>query len=106
MGLTQEIANFVARTRYRDISEDVVQLARGFILDGLGVALAGSTDECSRIVQAQIRQMGGKAESSILGTALSAPAAEGGSRQRRGRPRDGLRRHSAFDFQRSGLWSC
>ncbi len=74
MGLTQEVAHFVARTRYRDIPKEVVQLARGFILDGLGVALAGSTDECSRIVQAQIRQMNGKGESSIVGTALSAPA--------------------------------
>ncbi len=74
MGLTQEIANFVARTRFRDISGDVVGLARGFLLDGLGVALAGSTDECSRIVQAQTRQMGGKAEASILGTSLFAPA--------------------------------
>ena len=76
MGLTQEVAHFVARTRYRDIPKEVVQLARGFILDGLGVALAGSTDECSRIVQAQIRQMNGKGESSIVGTALSAPAAK------------------------------
>src|SRR5882724_8118821 len=74
MGLTQEVASFVARTRYRDIPEDVIGLARGFILDGLGVALAGSTDECSRIVQAQIRQMGGKAEASILGTSLFASA--------------------------------
>ena len=62
MGLTQEVAKFVAQTRRRDIPEDVAQLARGFILDGLGVALAGSTDECSRIVQAQVRQMGGKGE--------------------------------------------
>ena len=74
MGLTQEVAHFVARTRYRDIPKEVVRLARGFILDGLGVALAGSTDECSRIVQAQVRQMNGKGESSIVGTALSAPA--------------------------------
>jgi hypothetical protein len=59
MGLTQEVAHFVARTRYRDIPKEVVQLARGFILDGLGVALAGSTDECARIVQGQIRQMNG-----------------------------------------------
>ena len=79
MGLTQEVAHFVARTRYRDIPKEVVQLARGFILDGFGVALAGSTDECSRIVQAQIRQMNGKGESSIVGTALSAPA--GGHRR-------------------------
>src|SRR5258705_2771340 len=78
VGLTQEIANFVARTRFRDISEDVVRLARSFILDGLGVALAGSTDECSRIVQAQIRQMGGKAGASILGTSLFAPAPKAG----------------------------
>jgi 2-methylcitrate dehydratase PrpD len=76
MGLTQEVAHFVARTRYRDIPSDLVKLARGFILDGLGVALAGSTDECSRIVQAHIRQMNGKGESSIVGTNLTAPAAK------------------------------
>jgi len=73
MGLTQVVANYVFKTRYRDIPEDVVQLARGFILDGLGVALAGSTDECSRIVQAHIRQMAGNGEATVLGTKLSAP---------------------------------
>jgi 2-methylcitrate dehydratase PrpD len=76
MGLTQEVASYVARARYRDIPKDVVQLARGFILDGLGVALAGSTDECSRIVQAHIRCVGGRAEAAILGTSLSAPMAK------------------------------
>jgi 2-methylcitrate dehydratase PrpD len=75
MGLTQEVARFVAKTKYRDLSEDVIAAARGFILDGIGVALAGSTDECSRIVQAQIRQMGGKEEATVLGTALSVPMA-------------------------------
>jgi len=74
MGPTQEVANFVARTRYRDIPKDVVQLARGFILDGVGVALAGSTDECSRIMQHQIRQAGGRSDCSILGTSHMAPA--------------------------------
>ena len=76
MGLTQEVASYVARTRYRDLPKDVVQLARGFILDGLGVALAGSTDECSRIIQGQIRRAGGREESSILGTALAVPVAK------------------------------
>jgi 2-methylcitrate dehydratase PrpD len=76
MGPTQEVANFIRSTKYRDIPRDVVQLARGFVLDGLGVALAGSTDECSRIVQAQIRQTKGRGESSVLGAALSAPAAK------------------------------
>jgi 2-methylcitrate dehydratase PrpD len=76
MGITQDIARFVAKTRYPDLPQEVVQLARGFILDGLGVALAGSTDECSRIVQEQIRQMNGRKEAVILGTPLSAPAAK------------------------------
>lgn len=49
MGLTQAVAKFVARTRYREVSLDVVRLDRGFVLNGLGVALAGSTDACSRI---------------------------------------------------------
>jgi 2-methylcitrate dehydratase PrpD len=73
VGLTQEVASYVARARYRDIPKDVIQLARGFILDGLGVALAGSTDECSRIVQAHIRRAGGRGEAAILGTTLTAP---------------------------------
>jgi 2-methylcitrate dehydratase PrpD len=76
MGLTADVAKYVVGTRYRDLPPEVVALARGFILDGLGVALAGSTDECSRIVQAQIRQMGGKHESVVLGTRLSAPTAK------------------------------
>jgi 2-methylcitrate dehydratase PrpD len=74
MGLTQEVAAYVAKTRYRDIPSDVVRLAQGFVLDGVGVALAGSTDECSRIVQAHIRQMGAKEESTVLGTSYRAPA--------------------------------
>ena len=74
MGLTQEVAAYVAKTRYRDIPSEVVRLAQGFVLDGLGVALAGSTDECSRIIQAHIRQMGGKDDCTIMGTSLRAPA--------------------------------
>jgi 2-methylcitrate dehydratase PrpD len=73
MGLTQEVASYVAKTRFRDLPSEVVGLARGFILDGLGVALAGSTDECARIVQAHIRQMAGREEATVLGTSLSAP---------------------------------
>jgi 2-methylcitrate dehydratase PrpD len=76
MGLTQEVAKFVAKTRYGDLPLEVVGAARGFILDGIGVALAGSTEECSRIVQAQVRRMGGRGEAAVLGTGLSAPMAK------------------------------
>ena len=75
MGLTQEVANYVARTRYRDIPPEVVHLAKGFVLDGLGVALAGSTDECARIVQAHIRQSG-EERSDGAGHPFSRPGTE------------------------------
>ena len=74
MGLTQEVANYVSKVSYKDIPSEVIRLACGFILDGLGVALAGSTDDCSRIVQAHVREIGGKQECAVLGTVLSAPA--------------------------------
>jgi len=74
MGLTQEVADYVATIRYRDIPPDVIRLAQNFILDGLGVALAGSTDECSRIVQAHIQNIDGREECAVLGTALRVPA--------------------------------
>jgi 2-methylcitrate dehydratase PrpD len=74
MGLTQEVANFVSKTRHRDIPPEVLRLAHGLIVDGLGVALAGSTEECARIVQSHLRDMGGKKESTVLGTGLAVPA--------------------------------
>jgi 2-methylcitrate dehydratase PrpD len=76
VGLTREVANYVSKVSYKDIPPEVTRLARGFILDGLGVALAGSIDECSRIVQNHIKQMGGREDCAVLGTALSAPAAK------------------------------
>src|ERR1051325_629039 len=74
MGITQEVAEFVCRTRFRDVPRDVIRLAQGFVLDGLGVALAGSTDECARIIQNHLRALGGRGECGVVGTSLRAPA--------------------------------
>ena len=76
MGLTQQVADYVFNVSYRKIPKEVVGLARGFILDGLGVALAGSTDNCSRILRAHLREMGGKADCAVLGTGLFLPPAK------------------------------
>ena len=76
MGLTQEVAHYVSKVSYKAVPSEVIRLARGFILDGLGVALAGSTDECSRIVQAYVRALGGREECTVVGTAWSAPVAK------------------------------
>ena len=74
MGLTQEVASYVAKTRYRDIPSEVIRAARGFVLDGLGVALAGATEKSARIVLNHVRQLEGKAESTVVGTGLKVPA--------------------------------
>lgn len=76
MGLTQEVVSFVSKTRYRDVPPEVIRLAQGFILDGLGVTLAGSTEKGSRILQAYVRQIGGKAEATVVGTRFMAPPAK------------------------------
>ncbi|HEX2385908.1 MAG TPA: MmgE/PrpD family protein, partial [Candidatus Binatia bacterium] len=76
MGLTQEVASFVSKTSYRDIAPEVIDCARGFILDGLGVIVAGSTEKGSRIVHDYLRRMGGAGEATVLGARFSAPAAK------------------------------
>ena len=76
MGLTQEVVSFVHKTRYRDISLEVIRLAQGFVLDGLGVTLAGSTEKGSRILHAYIRQFGGRAEATVVGAGFPVPAAK------------------------------
>ncbi len=74
MELTHDIVKFVCETRYKDLPDEVVRLSKGFVLDALGVTLAGTTEKGSRILHTYIRQMGGRAESTILGTGLRVPA--------------------------------
>lgn len=76
MGLTAEVADFVHRTKPGDIPSRVVEGARGFILDGIGVTLAGSVEESSRILRRYVRQMNGRGEGTVIGSVLRAPAAK------------------------------
>jgi 2-methylcitrate dehydratase PrpD len=73
MGVTREIASYIATTPYKDIPAEVIRLAQGFILDGLGVALAGQTEEGTRIVLNYARRLGGREEVPILGTSYKLP---------------------------------
>src|ERR1700726_2920838 len=41
-GLTDYVGRFVASTKYEDIPPEVIELGKKSILDGLGLALAGS----------------------------------------------------------------
>src|SRR6266481_2702525 len=67
--LTEYVGKFVASTKYEDIPQDVIELGKKSILDGLGLALAGSRAQTGTICLEYLEQLGicdGK--SSIIGS--------------------------------------
>jgi len=74
-GLTRYVAEFIVNTRYEDIPEQVVTLGKKTLLDGLGLALAGSASVVAPVVRQYIATLGlasGKS-ASIVGTATKVP---------------------------------
>ena len=69
--LTKYVENFVVQTRYGDIPPDVVELGKKSILDGLGLALAGSRAESGAISRKFLEESGvcGR-KATVIGTAL------------------------------------
>ena len=68
-GVTDYVAKFIATTKYEDIPADVIELGKKSILDGLGLALAGSKAETGAISRQYVANLGisgGKA--TIIGT--------------------------------------
>lgn len=69
-GLTKYVGTFVTQTKYAEIPDDVIDLGKKSILDGLGLALAGSRADSGAIARKYVEQLGvcnGKA--TIIGTA-------------------------------------
>jgi len=57
-GLTDYVGRFVVNTTYEDIPADVVELGKKSILDGLGLALAGSRAETGTICRQYLQELG------------------------------------------------
>ena len=74
MSVTQEVVQFAGHLSLEAVPPRVVDLAKGFLLDGLGVIVAGSTEEGSRIVQAHVAEMGGVEQATLLGVGWRGPA--------------------------------
>ena len=68
--LTAYVADFIVSTRPQDIPPDVAHLGRRSVLDGLGLALAGSVSETGRIAQRYLAALGLEIEhgSVVIGT--------------------------------------
>ena len=57
-GLTEYVGKFVVDTQYGQIPENVIELGKKSILDGLGLALAGSRAESGTICRQYLEKLG------------------------------------------------
>jgi 2-methylcitrate dehydratase PrpD len=57
-GLTEYVGKFVTTTKYEDIPAEVIELGKKSILDGLGLALAGSKAESGPISRQYVENLG------------------------------------------------
>jgi len=73
-GLTHYVAEFVVRTKLSDIPPDVLELGKKSILDGLGLALAGSVAQLGQIASGYVQSLGvARNDATIIGTGKKAP---------------------------------
>src|SRR5580693_4759131 len=72
-GLTKYVSEFIVNTKYEDIPEDVLTLGKKTILDGFGLALAGSVSVMAPRIRQYIETLGlSEAKASIIGTKMKA----------------------------------
>src|SRR6202140_78943 len=69
-GLTNYVGTFVTQTKYQEIPAEVIELGKKSILDGLGLALAGSRAESGSISRKYVEQAGvGNGKATVIGSA-------------------------------------
>lgn len=73
-GLTREVGTFVVETPFEALSNELLELGRKSILDGLGLALSGSVARSGRIVQEYLSSQRLAGEAIVIGTDLRVPA--------------------------------
>jgi 2-methylcitrate dehydratase PrpD len=74
-GLTKYVSEFVVNAKYEDIPENVVALGKKTLLDGFGLALAGSASGIGPLIRRYIETLGlSEGQASIIGTGMKAPA--------------------------------
>ena len=75
-GLTQYVSEFIVNTRYEQVPKDVLALGKKSMLDGFGLALAGSASVVAPLVRAYVQSLGASgataSQASIIGTGMKA----------------------------------
>lgn len=68
-GVTQKLVDFVVDTTFDDLPQDVIHDAKRFILQVTGNCFGGYVTEIGRIAMKVVKELGGKPESTIIGSA-------------------------------------
>ena len=72
-GLTKSVAEFIVHMKYEDIPADVIELGKKSILDGFGLALAGSASVMAPMARQYAATFGtSNLRASVMGTAMKA----------------------------------
>jgi 2-methylcitrate dehydratase PrpD len=73
-GLTKYVSEFIVQTKYSDIPGHVLELGKKSILDGFGLALAGSVSVMGPLLRRYLKTItSGQGGSSIIGSEMKAP---------------------------------
>ena len=64
---TGAVVDFISRTRWPEFQKEAVDVGKRCLIDGLGVMLAGSTQDASRILRGYVREVDVRAESTAFG---------------------------------------
>ena len=67
-GLTRQVAEFIVKTKLKDLPKDVIAVGKKSILDGIGLALSGSVAESGHLTQKYLAGVGAKGKSTVIGT--------------------------------------
>jgi 2-methylcitrate dehydratase PrpD len=72
-GLTKYVSEFITTTGYADIPANVMELGKKSILDGFGLALAGSVSTLGPLVRNYVASLATAGNASIIGTSFKVP---------------------------------
>jgi len=73
-GLTLRVAEFAVRAKYADLPQEVLALGKKSILDGIGLALAGSVSALGRLSRRYLQSLDlSRGEAAIIGSDLRVP---------------------------------
>ena len=65
--VTAAVVDFISRARWKDFPAEAVVIAKRCIIDGVGVMLAGSTQDAGRILRDYVRDTDGRSDATAFG---------------------------------------